>query len=77
MSKSKDLDWATLSNSAAVFFTSLEHLNSDDWIQERLALATSYQELRNRHTAVLSVLNKNIEQLIQKDSAFKNLKEVS
>jgi len=56
LSKAKDLDWLTLSNSAAVFFTSLEHLNEDDWIQERLALSSSYQELRTRHVALTSLV---------------------
>lgn len=77
LSKAKDLDWLTLSNSAAVFFTSLEHLNEDDWIQERLALSSSYQELRTRHVALTSLVQKNIDELLRKDSSFKNLAEVS
>lgn len=39
LSKTKDLDWETLSNSAAAFYNGLEHLNSDDWIQQRINIS--------------------------------------
>jgi hypothetical protein len=61
LSKSKELDWATLSNSAASFFSGLENLNGDDWVQNRLNLAESYSELRTRHVALLSLVSKNVE----------------
>lgn len=42
LSKLKELSWETLSGSAAGFFASIEHLNNDDWVQQRLGLADSY-----------------------------------
>lgn len=60
LSKAKDLDWGTLSNSAAVFFNSIEHLNDDDWVQNRLNLAEAYAELRNRHIGLVSLVSKNV-----------------
>lgn len=76
LSKNPNLNWQDLNSSAAGFFTSLEHLNADDWVQERIHLASRYEELRNRHTAILSVVRKNIDQLIQKDRSFSSLSEV-
>lgn len=73
LSKSKDLSWESLSTSAAAFFTSIEHLNADDWVQHRLSLAESYQELRNRHTGLLSLVSKNVDELLRKDPVFKNM----
>lgn len=39
LSKSRELDWETLSNSAAGFFSSLENLNGDDWVQRKILLS--------------------------------------
>ena len=74
--KDPSLDWETLSKSAASFFTSIEHLNSDDWVQSRLNLASDYEELRTRHTAVLSLVKKNVEELLKKDPSSKSLQQL-
>lgn len=61
LSKDTNLDWETLSKSAASFFTAIDHLNSDDWIQHRLSLASDYEQLKNRHTAFISLVKRNMD----------------
>jgi outer membrane receptor for ferric coprogen and ferric-rhodotorulic acid len=72
----KDLDWQTLSHSSATFFSSLEHLNDDNWVQQRLNLAEANLELNNKYTALISLVSKNVEDLLKKDHTFQNLNEV-
>lgn len=76
MSKERVLTWERVSESVGVFFTSLEHTNDDDWIRRRLDLARDYDELRNRHVAFISLLSKNLNELMKKDATVEKMTEV-
>ena len=51
-------------------------MNSDDWIKERINLAAEHEELRSRYTSTLSLLSKNIDELLKKDRSFESLREI-
>lgn len=58
--------------SCVSLFTANEQLNTDGWVRNRIDLAHKYEELSARHTSVLSLLRKNIDELVQKDSNSKS-----
>ena len=61
LAKDSNLTWERMYESCTALFTATEQLNTDTWVREKIDLTKKYEELKTRHTAILSTVRKNID----------------
>jgi hypothetical protein len=75
LSQDQNLSEEAISKSVAAFYTNLEHMSEDNWIKQRLYLSSEVENLKTRQTAILSMLNRNIDEIISQNPEIKGFKE--